>query len=232
MDDEAGGGTQRVLRSPESASTPVPKSPGRHAELVASTRAVGARARVVFIGDSITEGWLTDGAASWARFADLLPVNLGLGRDWTEHLLWRVQHGAVEGLAPSLVVLMIGSNNFGHASDERPEWVTSGVSAIVGELRHRLPDAQLLVLGVLPRAVPGDPASVPARVRATNALLAALAEQVGADFADLGSLFLDERGEVRPDLMPDGQHLSADGYAAFYAALRPLIDDLQATTHG
>ena len=232
MDAEAGSGDEPVVRSPKSASTPARKSADRHAQLLVDKRSLGAGARVVFLGDSITECWLTDGARSWARFADLLPVNLGLGRDWTEHLLWRVQHGAVDGLAPSLVVLMIGSNNFGHACDERPEWVAAGVSAIVGELRHRLPDARLLLLAVLPRAVPGDPATVLTRVRATNTQLAALADEVRAGFADLGFLFLNERGEVRPDLMPDGQHLSPEGYAEFYAALRPLIDDILATTPG
>lgn len=195
-------------------------------------QAVGSRARVVFIGDSITEGWLTDGAKSWAGFADLLPVNLGLARDWTEHLLWRVQHGAVDGLAPAVVVLMVGSNNFGHASDERPEWVAAGVSAILGELRRRLPDSRLLLLAVLPRRVPGDPVDVPARVRGTNTQLGVVADEMRAGFADLGSLFLDDLGEVRHDWMPDGQHLSAEGYAQFYAGLRPLIDDMLATTSG
>ena len=86
------------------------------------------RVDLLFVGDSITEGWLADGRATWDReYAPLHPYNLGIGGDETQHVLWRLDHGEVDGLNPGAVVLLIGTNNLGNAG-HTPEQTAAGVA--------------------------------------------------------------------------------------------------------
>ncbi len=119
------------------ATTPVPQGDGapsewwmaRHREKLAQR---DPDVELVLIGDSITHGWEDPGRTVWAdNFADIDMLNLGYSADRTEHVLWRLEHGEVEGLDPDLVVMMIGTNNTGHRMDP-PEAIEAGVRAIVG----------------------------------------------------------------------------------------------------
>src|SRR5262249_30593632 len=95
------------------AALPVPHAPEEHERLRHSTQ--GGAAGVVFLGDSLTSRWATAGKATWDRlFAPLGAVNLGVGEDRVENVLWRVRNGALDGLHPQAVVLLIGTNNLGH----------------------------------------------------------------------------------------------------------------------
>lgn len=112
---------------------------------------------LVFYGDSITQDWERNGPPAWADFApvwrhfygDRAAVNLGFVGDTTASLLWRIEHGEAQGIAPKVAVILIGANNMG-----RPHWsaddTVTGIGAIIGELRERLPHAKLLLLSVLP----------------------------------------------------------------------------------
>lgn len=112
---------------------------------------------VIFLGDSITQGWEVAGKDVWAaNYAKRNAVNFGIGGDRTQHVLWRIKNGNLEGLAnpkqgnaPKLVVLMIGTNNIGADSREQ---IADGVIAIVRELQLQLPKTRILVLGVFPRS--------------------------------------------------------------------------------
>ena len=102
---------------------------------------------LLFLGDSITQGWHDN--AVWKRFyGPRHAANFGIGGDRTEHVLWRLQHGEVDGIHPRVVVLMIGTNNSG---DNTSGEIVAGIKAIVDELRKRLPDSKILLLGVFPR---------------------------------------------------------------------------------
>lgn len=114
-------------------------------------RAAGRNPQLVFMGDSITEGWEKSGQAVWQRYyAKYDAVALGFGGDHTENLLWRLRHGEVDGLAPKVAVLMIGTNNTGDRHDD-PTATAAGVKAILDELRSRLPHTKVLLLAVFPR---------------------------------------------------------------------------------
>ena len=110
---------------------------------------------LIFLGDSIThfwtsEGyWKNDGTEVWNKFyGKRNAVNMGVRGDWTQHVLWRLDHGNIDGIAPKLAVLMIGTNPIGV---DPPEDVAEGVKAIVEKLRAKLPQTKVLLLGLLPR---------------------------------------------------------------------------------
>lgn len=185
-----------------------------------------ANPRVVFLGDSITQGWGSEGLAEWdARFAQTGAANLGIGGDRTQNILWRINDGALDGLRPELVVLKIGVNNLWEEVFEcGADKVADGVAACAAAIRARCPDARVLALGILPtQAAPDHP--LRAIVRAVNARSAALVPTPDGRvrFADIGAAFLESDGSISTDIMPDGCHLSPRGYALFADALEPLV---------
>ncbi|MEK6701692.1 MAG: GDSL-type esterase/lipase family protein, partial [Planctomycetota bacterium] len=73
------------------------------------------KAQLVFLGDSITEGWEGGGKETWAKhYASRQAANFGVSGDRTEHVLWRLDNANFDGLKPKLIVIMIGTNNTGH----------------------------------------------------------------------------------------------------------------------
>ncbi len=179
---------------------------------------------LLFIGDSITEGWP---AAQWdAHFAPLGAANFGIGGDRTENLLWRLRNGAVGQLDPEVVVLMIGTNNFGLRGDT-PEQVAAGVEAVVDELQGAFGDAHVVLLGILPRdEQPGTP--LREGIAQANARIAALGERENVSWHDLGDVFLQPDGTLPAELMADFLHPTETGYAVLAerlnAVLEPLLD--------
>jgi lysophospholipase L1-like esterase len=157
--------------SADTAIEPVPAQGAKwmklHEDFVQIARQGGVD--VLFLGDSITDLWRYDvlggiprGKAVWDRdFAPLHAANFGISGDRTQHVLWRIEHGELDGISPKVVVLLIGTNNTGTEPDGRirnsaPE-IIAGVTAIVGEVRARLPGARILLMGVFPRGKIDDP---------------------------------------------------------------------------
>lgn len=184
---------------------------------------------VVFIGDSITQGWDDAGRRPWDReFAPLRAGNFGFSGDRTEHVLWRLENGEVAGLNPKAVVIMIGTNNVGHGVST-PEQTSDGVRAIVAKLHKLLPRAKILLLGIFPRgADPEDPMRK-AVVRATEGFKS-LHDGHSVYFSDMGKHFVRIDGTLRTSLMPDLLHLTPEGYEVWAKALRPELDRLLAAS--
>src|SRR6185503_19624757 len=101
---------------------------------------------LLFIGDSITQGWEGDGAKEvWAKYyAQRKAVNLGIGGDRTQHVLWRLVNAPLDGVKPKAAVVMIGTNN-SNAEDNTPGQIVDGIAAIVAKLRERLPNTKILL---------------------------------------------------------------------------------------
>src|SRR5262249_5495435 len=103
---------------------------------------------VVFLGDSITEGWTTTGWQAWsAQIAPLRAVAFGIRGDQTQNVLWRVLNGELSG-RPKVAVLMVGLNNL--ALGQSPEETAAGITAVVKSIRAISPGTKVLLLGVLP----------------------------------------------------------------------------------
>jgi lysophospholipase L1-like esterase len=125
----------------------------RHKEFLKRIEENRGAGDVIFLGDSITQGW--EGQKAWEEhFASFKPVNLGIGGDQTGHVLWRITEGhELDNLKPKAAVIMIGTNNTGGHSAQQ---IAGGIKAIVEELKHQKPDIKILLLGVFPRGNPGD----------------------------------------------------------------------------
>jgi lysophospholipase L1-like esterase len=179
-----------------------------------------ASCRVVFLGDSITEAWRFAPAFE-ARFGRYAPLDLGISGDHTQHLLWRLEHGEIDGIKPDVAVLMIGVNNI--AGGFSPEHVTDGVRAVIGSVHQHLPQTFVLLLAILPaRHDADDP--LRQRIKATNELLSRLAEPNKVEFHDVGALMLESDGTISKDTMRDYLHPTPSGYERLSAAIAPLLD--------
>lgn len=186
--------------------------------------------QVLFLGDSITDLWRKEGRVLWdEHFAPLQAVNFGIDGDRTQNVLWRIQHGTLDGLSPKVVVLLIGTNNTGFENDRPVRRNTTaeaieGVEAVVLALRERLPHARILLLGILPRGEVDDPHR--AQVREINGALSAFADGGHVRFLDVGPAFFGADGSLSRQLMPDLVHLSEAGYAIWAAAIRQPLQDM------
>ncbi|HEX8788216.1 MAG TPA: GDSL-type esterase/lipase family protein, partial [Telluria sp.] len=173
-----------------------------------------------------TQNWETGpGQAVWTqRYAAWHPLNLGFSGDRTENLLWRLQHGEVDGIAPRVAVLLIGTNNTG-TREEDPATTYAGIRSVVDELRRRLPHTKILLLAIFPRgAGPGDDARrLNQRV---NAMLPGLADGRQVVFLDIGQAFLAPDGTLSKEIMPDLLHPNARGHGIWADAMAPTLDDL------
>jgi lysophospholipase L1-like esterase len=180
------------------------------------------QAELVFLGDSITQGWEGPGKDVWQEyFANRQAANFGNSGDRTEHVLWRLENGNFKGLSPKLIVIMIGTNNIGHRSST-PEQAADGVHAIVEKLHAALPDAKLLLLGVFPRGEKPDD-ELRKQAAEINRRLQPLDDLEYLEYLDIGEQFLEDDGTISKQIMPDFLHLSAEGYARWAKAIEPQM---------
>jgi lysophospholipase L1-like esterase len=144
---------------------------------------------VLFLGDSLTEGW---DPVLWER--SLAPrgvLNAGIAGDFTDHILWRLEHGNLAGPPAKAVILLIGTNDL--AAHRSPELTADGIRAILVLLRERLPDARILLLGLLPREQSPD-ARLRRAVAQVNRLIRDCADGEHIVYAEIGDVLLDSDG--------------------------------------
>jgi beta-glucosidase len=210
---------------PEKATEPVPragtwmKTHDRYLERVKQ-----GSADLVFLGDSITAGWgdvnrKGNGQEVWKRlYAPRNAVNLGIGGDRTQHVLWRIENGEVDGIKPKAVVLMIGTNN---VKDNTAAEIAAGITAIVRRLRDKLPESKVLLLGVFPRGE--KPGAAREKLAEVNEKIKRLAEGAMVVYLDIGENFTSNDGTISPEIMPDYLHLSPKGYQIWADAIEPTL---------
>lgn len=187
---------------------------------------------VVFLGDSITMLWhpvgkYANGLAVWKEYYEpLKAVNIAITGDTTANVLWRIVEGkAVDGLSPKVLVLMIGTNNLHSRQGNTPAQTAEGVGCIVSELRKRLPQTKILLLGVFPR---GESPKNPYRekVREVNRRIATFDDHKWVFYLDIGDRFLEPDGTISKAVLRDFLHPSEKGYAIWAKAMHPYLLDL------
>jgi lysophospholipase L1-like esterase len=208
-----------------SATTPAPRDPNwvkRHEGFVEIAKKGGVD--LLFLGDSITDGWRSGGKDVWEKnYGPLKAANFGIGGDQTQHVLWRLENGELDGIKPKLAVLMIGTNNLRGNTDEE---IADGVKATVAELHKRTPETKLLLLGVFPR---GEKAEDPnrARIKHINSIIAQLDDGgKSVKYLDIGDKFLQPDGTLPKSIMPDGLHPNAKGYEIWVDAIAPTLQEM------
>jgi beta-glucosidase len=180
---------------------------------------------VLLVGDSITIQW---GEAWKKHFPDLKAVNIGIGGDKTQNVLWRLDHGGVEGLQPKVVVVLVGNNNMFFTPETGVEAAAKGIEMCVKNVREKFPIAEVIAVKIFPAHAPGN--RFYEDIKKTNAALDAL--KLDSDptvhVLDLWTDFTNADGTIRKELFtPDNIHLNQDGGYALYASkLKPLLTGL------
>ena len=177
---------------------------------------------LLFIGDSITAGWASRAQDIWDKYyGPHNAANFGIGGDRTQHILWRINNGELDGIKPKVIVLMIGTNNTGRDS---PEEIAAGVEKIVATIRTKLPETKILLLGVFPRMKGYEKQGV--KIAPINSLIGKLDDGKMVRYLDIGEKFKDADGKIPLDVMPDGLHPSAKGYQIWADAMQPLLSEM------
>jgi lysophospholipase L1-like esterase len=208
-----------------SATEPVPRGDDgwkrRNEAIIQRVNEIGAQSQVLFIGDSITQGWEGAGKDVWARhYNHRKALNLGIGGDRTQHVLWRLENGNLKGVKPKAAVVMIGTNN-SNGEDNSIEQIADGVAAIVAKLRTTLPDATVLLIPIFPRGENPNPQR--GKILQVNQILQKLADDPKVVWVDFGHRLIDSRGTIPANLMPDFLHLSPAAYAIWAESLEPHL---------
>ncbi len=225
---------QITFSAPHSAIDPVPRDANwrvRHDLLNKRASEGGKNAQVIFIGDSITQGWEGAGKEVWEQnYAKYNAINLGIGGDRTQHVLWRLDNGNIEGLSPKAAVVMIGTNN-SNGEDNSAEQIAEGVRAIVQKLRTKLPDTKVILCAVFPRGENVNPQR--GKILQMNQIIRKLADNQNVLWVDFGHKFVDEHGRIPRSLMPDYLHLTPEAYQIWADSIRnPLRRALGETGEG
>ena len=148
--------------------------------------------QLVLIGDSITNNY--DKAKPpnenfqpiWKQFYEpRKALNLGFSGDTTVNVLWRLDHGEVDGIHPKVAVLLIGTNNTGH--DQTAEQTETGIDAVVADLEQRLPETRILLLAILPSEISDRKTEADQSVN--QYLATCYAENPRVTYLDIGSIF-------------------------------------------
>lgn len=187
-------------------------------------------AELLFMGDSITDFWRNEqgpfaGKAVFDQYFGKWKVaNFGIAGDTTQGVLYRLQHGEGRGFKPRAIMLMIGTNNTARNSAAE---IAEGIGAVVLELQKDFPEAKILLLGVFPRGRPNDP--LRGIIAEINRTIGRLEDNRNVFFFDIGRVFLDGAGVIGTDIMSDGLHPTAKGYALW---ARAVISPLTALMEG
>lgn len=168
---------QAASNAPNPAVDPVPRTLAwwmeRHEQKLG--RVHQGNCHLLFIGDSITQNYEKIGPApdelfnpTWEFFYGARQtINLGFSGDETEHVLWRLDHGEVDGIRPKVTVLLIGTNNTNNHRDWTAVQTLAGIEAVVDDLHKRLPKTKVLIIGILPTDLGKDKSDKDSEINAS-----------------------------------------------------------------
>ncbi|MBX3112983.1 MAG: hypothetical protein KF836_00300 [Fimbriimonadaceae bacterium] len=218
-----------------SAVVPVNRSDAgwtaRHEEMVKLAKS-GEKFELVLIGDSITHGWggRPQPNAQWKGvapdhydelFGPYKPLNLGISGDRTQHVLWRLDNGELEGVNPKVCMIMIGTNNVGSNTSAE---VFEGISKIVDKVHEKSPKSKVLIIGILPRDF--EITENRKKNDAVNEMIEKKSWPAYVTYQNVNKGFLDSEGKMSPSVMPDALHPNAAGYKIWGDAIKPTLAKL------
>ncbi len=182
-----------------------------------------------FIGDSITQGWETRGSNVWQEVgAKYKIINMGVGGDRTEHVLWRFEQGQLDGIKAKVAIVMIGTNNSNKNKDGTDQYtetdILEGVTAIVNQIRTRQPDTKILLFGIFPRGKAFN--AQRGRLLEINQALAKLDDGQNIFYLDIGSQLIEADGPISTSMMKDALHPGEAGYRIWDAAIETKLKEL------
>jgi len=190
---------------------------------------------LIMIGDSITHGWGNAGKQVWEDYyVGRNAVNMGFSGDRTQHVIWRLQNGEIDGIKPKLAVIMIGTNN-SNGEDNTAEQIADGIKAIVCQLRTKLPETKVLILAIFPRGnaeqrkdKKTDAVFNPqwAKNNQASKLASKIADNKMIFYLDINKKLLNKKGVLTREVMLDLLHPKEKGYQIWAEAVEPTIAKL------
>lgn len=191
------------------------------------------RIDVYFAGDSITRRWrATDYPqflANWTEnFFGWNAANFGWGGDTIQNILWRLQHGELDDVHPKVIVLLAGTNNVGNAParDARVSEIARGIKALLDTMREKVPEATIIVMGILPRNDGTNPTALMPSIDKINENVAQFADGKTIRYLNINARLADNDGKLFEGMTGDRLHLSLKGYQVWADALKPLLTEL------
>jgi lysophospholipase L1-like esterase len=173
---------------------------------------------LIFVGDSITQNFVEKpgaGISVWNSHYANKSLNLGVGSDGTEHILWRLEHSDIKSFTPKVVVLLAGVNDMQYSAED----IADGVRAVINKIESLYPNAKIVVMNIFPNG---------RDMVKTNA-----ANQIIDTFVDNKTVF---SLDLAPEMTPQGDswkgiggdhvHLTEEGYKIWANQLDPLLDKL------
>jgi beta-glucosidase len=194
----------------------------KHASFV--ERAKKGDVEVLFTGDSITAGWNGAGSAVWQKyFGEMKAANFGIGGERTQHILYRLGDGELEGINPKVFVLLIGTNNA--SAGDPPEDTAQAIRAILDLVKAQCPTTKVLLLAILPRGDANDPKRLVNQK--VNELIAKF-DDGGKTirFLDIGGKLVQTDGAIDKTIMADGVHLTRKGFEIEAETILPVISEM------
>jgi len=186
---------------------------------------------IEFIGDSITQGWEGAGSNVWQEFYGKRQcINMGVGGDGTQNVLWRFNQGELDGIKAKVAVVMIGTNNSGKNRDGTEQCteadILEGVVAVVQQIRTRQPETKIILLGIFPR---GPTFSTQrGKILQVNQALARLDDGRDIFYIDFGPQLIENDGSISQSMMKDYLHPGEAGYKIWANATEPKLRELLA----
>jgi lysophospholipase L1-like esterase len=210
-------------QSTNTAVIPVPMTkPGwmeRHESMNAKARQ--GKIDLIYIGDSIVQRYEGVGKPVWDHYyAPRNALNLGISGDRTQHVIWRLDHGNIEGINPKLAIVMIGQNNGGHNTASE---IAEGVTEVVKIIRTKLPKTKILLLGIFQRREKPTPER--AVLAEANNIISKLANS-SISYMDINSVYVQPDGTIPASLMPDFEHPSELGFKRWAEAIEAKVAEL------
>ena len=212
----------------------------RHAEVLRIKDSINPE--IVLIGNSITHMWggeptmknidgkprIPNGPKTWASlFGNYRVLNLGFGWDRTQNVLWRLDHGELDGLHPRIVIINIGTNNTSQTQNARmntaPE-IVEGIKAICQRVRSKAPGAKIILMAIMPREQsPTHPRRI--LINEINQKLIPFAKENNITLVDIGPKMLALDGTLPKDIASDFCHPTEKGYQIWADGIRSIISE-------
>ncbi len=191
---------------------------GNCARIDSDIKKMEGKMDVAFVGDSITARWR--GSENWTKhWGAYRAVNLGIGGDQTQHVLWRLQNGELDGYKAKLFVVMIGTNNM-WAKDADPAHAAAGVKAVIDLIQSKQPQAKILLMSLLPTGEKSNPGRE--KRMAVNQLIAKFSGG-SVEYMDISAKYLEADGTISKEVMHDFLHLAPKGYDIWAEAISSKV---------
>ena len=187
---------------------------------------------IYFVGDSIVRRWgaidYPELLANWRQnFWGWNAGDFGWGADKTQHILWRLEHGELDGVNPKVIVILAGTNNVGPQPGEAGKVadITRGLAAILAICRQKAPDAVIVLTAIFPR---NDNMAVLPEIDRVNANIERMADGRSVRFLNVNHRLADRDGRLLDGMMnpSDQLHPTIKGYQVWADGLKPIFTEL------